>query len=169
MVCMLSSKQILIKNWIHFCHRPWLERCLGLFTLTSVQMDFLEANLRPEFTFPIVRLFYPSPILERPNEEISFPLVQTIKEVLFVGDFDRDFQHFFNVKFQPAKFQKVLLLSDDSTIKKVVLKDNKRKIIKKISINCSITLLFQIIFNRIRMNKNIRVSREKKNVEWKSY
>ena len=94
--------------------RPWFERCVGLFTLTSTQLKFLEQNLRPKYTFPIVQIHYPA-VVEPAELDPSLNSRDYTHSIFFIGEFDRDFEHFFEAKF-PPKFQKILLLQRGASI-----------------------------------------------------
>uniref|UniRef100_A0A914Q996 Glycosyltransferase 2-like domain-containing protein n=1 Tax=Panagrolaimus davidi TaxID=227884 RepID=A0A914Q996_9BILA len=97
--------------------KSWFKTCVGLFTLTSVQLDYLRNNLWPEFKFPINQLFYPSfPLTTQPKSSTVLETITNNKEVdvYFIGSFDRNFEHFFKVKF-PKNMKKILLVCDWET------------------------------------------------------
>ncbi|XP_064607078.1 uncharacterized protein LOC135471691 [Liolophura sinensis] len=93
--------------------RQSLMQCKGLFCLSSVVSDFLREHL-PDV--PVTRLLYPyTPTNSRFNKVDFFSRKNTTR-VLFVGEYMRNFQYFFDLDLPPG-FQKILLQSPDVNMK----------------------------------------------------
>ena len=96
-------------------YRPWLKHCKGLFTLTDLQKEYLQKNLKLDQVIPIQTLFYPIIHLEdkkpRPNGMLEDFESKTVDLVL-IGSFQRDFNFFYHAKV-PKNIQKALLLGDE--------------------------------------------------------
>jgi len=97
-------------------YRNVMKLCRGLFTLTHVQANYLENNLRTDRHIPICPVclpmlppskVYPSEVTSRWNQNGSVDLV-------FIGSFARDFSFFFCVKIPPG-IRKVLLVGDEAS------------------------------------------------------
>jgi len=91
-------------------HDLWkesMEHCLGLWTLTDYQKNFLE---QLDVPVPIAKVYYP---IETPERKFSFErfLAKPVKEVIFIGEFLRNFQFFYDL--EAPGYRKVLLKYDN--------------------------------------------------------
>ena len=114
-----------------------LDNCLGLFVLSRVVKDYLLHNLTKQI--PVVRILYPAtPFPE--NLSFNWEKFRTLKEkrVVFIGEFLRNFQVFYDLPV-PANYKKYLLKSPDVNFnrlfnckkEKIELKDNDSVIVKE--------------------------------------
>lgn len=119
-------------------YAPWFKSCKGLFTLTTVQREYLEEYLLPtlEVSFPILTLKYPfihpksfngpSPFID----ETYIPSMTKI-DVVMVGAFQRDFHYFYKVEI-PRFCQKALLIGEDDVKKETKnCDDNNIKVLPR--------------------------------------
>lgn len=87
-----------------------LEKCLGLFVISSRVKDYL---VKHDVSVPVVRVFYP--ITPFPGD-LKFSIEkferESKKTVLFVGEFMRNYQAFYDLKV-PEGYKKILLKSPD--------------------------------------------------------
>ena len=96
-----------------------LKHCIGLFTLTSLQADYLNSNWPKELPpIPITKLKYPAIM---PNVTISKTSIVLSKlmrgekiELVAIGNFCRDNNFFFR-SIVPDNFYKVLLVGDPTS------------------------------------------------------
>ena len=114
-----------------------LENCLGLFVLSRVVKDYLLRNLTKQI--PVVRILYPAtPFPENLLFKWEKFQVQEEKRVLFIGEFLRNFQAFYDLPV-PANYKKYLLKSPDVNFnrlfdckkQKIELKVNDSVIVKE--------------------------------------
>ena len=132
----ICDDKVIDQPWIGFIHQvprnnyqwyPDLERlvkdelfleslgkCHGLFTLSSMVKSFLLENLRETYpNVPVVRTLYPlTPFPE--DKKFDWEKFDTSepKKVIFIGEFLRNYQTFFDLKV-PHDFQKYLLKAPD--------------------------------------------------------
>ncbi len=96
-------------------YRPWFQHCKGLFTLTHIQKEFLEKNLKLEQVIPIQTLYYPIIQMEDKSPR-SKELLEDFKnrtfDLVLIGSFQRDFNFFYEAKV-PKNIQKALLLGNE--------------------------------------------------------
>ena len=114
-----------------------LEKCHGLFVISSVVKDFLMEHV----SVPVTRLIYPiSPFPKEQRFSWEKFEGESTKRVLFVGEFMRNFQAFYDLKV-PQRYQKVLLKARDVDFDN--LRDsNKEKIVLKT--NDSVTIMERV-------------------------
>ena len=114
-----------------------LENCLGLFVLSRVVKEYLLRHLSKQI--PVVRILYPAtPFPE--SLYFNWEKFQALKEkrVLFIGEFLRNFQVFYDLPV-PANYKKYLLKSPDVNFnrlfnckkQKIELKANDSVIVKE--------------------------------------
>ena len=88
-----------------------LENCCGLFVLSRVVKDYLQCNLNKPI--PVVRILYPATPF--PEELVfNWEKFQALEEkrVVFIGEFLRNFQAFYDLPV-PPNYKKYLLRSPD--------------------------------------------------------
>ena len=96
-------------------YRPWFKHCKGLFTLTNVQEEFLNENLKSDHIIPIHTIYYP---IAEPENFIEKPLSflkdwgKRKVDLVLIGSYQRDFIFFYRAKV-PENVQKVLLIGDE--------------------------------------------------------
>lgn len=80
-----------------------VEHCLGLWTLTDYQKNYLQQQNVP---VPIAKVYYP---IEAPERKFSFEkfISNPFKQVICIGEFLRNFQFFYDV--EAPGYRKVLL------------------------------------------------------------
>ena len=96
-------------------YRPWFKHCKGLFTLTNVQEEYLNKNLKSDHIIPIQTIYYP--IAEPKNfEEKPLTFLQDWGnrkvDLVLVGSYQRDFNFFYRAKV-PENIEKALLIGDE--------------------------------------------------------
>lgn len=96
-----------------------LENCRGLFTLSNVIKSFLVKNLNNP-NIPVARLFYPiTPFPEEKRFDWGEHDQTENKKVVFVGEYLRKYQSFFDLTV-PKGFQKYLLKAPDVNFEKLL-------------------------------------------------
>ncbi|CAG2118441.1 unnamed protein product, partial [Medioppia subpectinata] len=97
-------------------YAKYMKNCKALFTLTSVQKQYLDQNLKLDYKIPIQTLVYPFVEPQVMKDSIVLDLLRDKKSVdlILIGGFARDFNRFYlaNVSKQ---FKKVILVNDLST------------------------------------------------------
>ena len=74
----------------------YMRNCLGLFTLTTHQAEYLRENLK--FKIPITRLFYP---FVMPTIDLTyFPFIPLVAKtnLVFIGSYARDYRYFIEIE-----------------------------------------------------------------------
>ena len=153
------AEKVISEPWIGFLHQvaknncPWypdlerivqnsiflrsLENCRGLFVLSQVVKEFLTNNLQKQV--PIVSVFYPAtPFPEHLTFDWNKFEAQEKKRILFIGEFLRNYQAFYDLVV-PSTYRKYLLKSPDVDFsrlfdcskQKINLKFNDSVIIKE--------------------------------------
>ena len=151
----ISNDEVITEPWVGFVHQvphsnyPWypdlermleheafirsLKQCHGLFVISTRVKDYLAERL----SVPVAKVTYP---LTPFPDELKFSREkferESTKRVLFVGEFMRNFQAFFDLKV-PERYKKILLRSSDVHLDK--LYNNKREQIL-LRINNSVTI-----------------------------
>ena len=139
----VSDKDVIREPWVGFIHQvphsnyPWypdlermvkdecfiesLEKCHGLFVISTPIKEYLTKRL----SVPVTKVIYP--VTPFP-EELKFSRAkfeaESKKRVLFVGEFMRNFQAFFDLQV-PERYEKILLRSSDVDLEQ--LHNNKRE------------------------------------------
>ena len=156
----ICDDKVIDQPWIAFVHQvprnnyqwyPDLERlvtnelflesltkCHGLFTLSYTVKSFLLENLKESHpNLPVVRTLYPlTPFPEKKKFSWGRFDEAEQKRVIFIGEFLRNYQTFFDLKV-PHGFKKYLLKAPDVSFDKL-LDCNKQPITLKI--NDSVTI-----------------------------
>ena len=151
----ISNEEVIEEPWIGFVHQvprsnyPWYpdlermltskhfiksrEKCHGLFVISTRIKDYLVKHVQ----VPVVKVLYP--ITPFPDE-LKFSRekfqAESPRRVLFIGEFMRNFQAFFDLE-APATYKKILLRSSDVDLAN--LYNNKRDKIR-LRMNDSVTV-----------------------------
>ena len=138
----ISQEEPITEPWIGFVHQvprsnyPWypdlermlmdesfkksLEKCHGLFVISTRIKNYLVERV----PVPVAKVIYPiTPFpdeLKFSREKFEF---ESTRRVLFIGEFMRNFQSFFDLK-APDRYEKILLRSSDVDLSN--LYNNKR-------------------------------------------
>ncbi len=101
------------------CFVKSLDNCYGLITLSSVIKSYLLKSLSQR-NIPVVRLFYPiTPFPEEKRFEWGKYDQVEINRVIFIGEYLRNYQSFFDLVV-PMGFQKYLLKAPDVNFKQLL-------------------------------------------------
>ena len=151
----IFNEEVIDEPWIGFAHQvprsnyPWypdlermlkseyfiksLEKCCGLFVISTRIKDYLVKHVQ----VPVVKVVYP--VTPFPDE-LQFSRekfeAESPRRVLFIGEFMRNFQAFFDLE-APQTYEKILLRSSDVDLAN--LYNNKRDKIR-LRINDSVTV-----------------------------
>ena len=140
----VSEERVIEEPWIGFVHQvpknnyphymdlermvtnavflKSLDKCHGLFVLSSVVKNYLTKHI----SVPVARVFYP--ITPFPAElRFSWEKFagESTKQVLFIGEFMRNFQAFYDLMV-PDGYQKILLKAPDVNFQKLYNPDKER-------------------------------------------
>lgn len=171
----IFNEKTIEEPWVGFVHQvprsnyPWypdlermvendiflrsIEKCHGLFVISSIVKDYLVKHV----SVPVARVSYPLTPFPR---ELRFSWEkfegESTKRVLFVGEFMRNFQAFYDLKV-PEGYQKILLKAPDVNFdnlhngdkEKITLKTNNSvSIIERVNneaydqlLSCSVVFL----------------------------
>jgi len=106
-----------------------MKNCLGLFTLTKQQCDYLRENLK--FKIPIINLYYPFVFDSDNNKKLKSnqTLLGKMKckqsiNLVFVGNYARDYDHFINIDISKLNQLSKHFLSPNEIARSKILKHN---------------------------------------------
>ncbi|RNA03010.1 aminotransferase [Brachionus plicatilis] len=100
-----------------------MKNCIGLFTLTTQQADYLKQCLK--YKIPIQRLIYPFILDEK--TKINHTVPNEVINLTLVGNFARDFDFFLKVKTNSLKIKKISLAPAQKSRKKIEHFNNTNK------------------------------------------
>lgn len=162
---LICNDRVIKESWVGFVHQApqnnykWypdlehlvtdqcfiksLESCCGLFTLSNVIKNYLLKNLSHS-NVPVVRLFYPmTPFPEEKKFDWCKYNQTPQKKVVFIGEYLRKYQSFFDLKV-PEDFQKYLLKAPDVNFEQLL--DCKKQPLS-LSMNGSVIIMPDRILN----------------------
>ena len=103
-----------------------LKKCLGLFVISSRIKDYLIKHV----SVPVVRVFYPiTPFPDRLKFSRERFEGESTKCVLFIGEFMRNFQAFYDLQV-PNGYKKILLKSPDVNFDKIYNTDHEKIVLR---------------------------------------